>query len=92
VSLLAVVALGMGYEYMRALCRRYSATADAGKLSFRPRVRASVVDGVAVGAGADNGEEASSLLSGRPVVRRRGKKLVKALFYGVQVFYSFFIM
>lgn len=44
---------------------------------------------------ADGGDESSSLLyPGRYVVRASDKqmKVVKALLYAVQVFYSFFIM
>ncbi|PWW78855.1 Ctr-domain-containing protein [Tuber magnatum] len=78
-SLLAVIALSAGYEFVRDLARRY----------------ATRVDGV-----PSISEETSSLLPGRAgaavaaggVGRRRNGRIGKAVFYGVQVFYSFFIM
>ncbi|KAI5776551.1 Ctr copper transporter family-domain-containing protein [Geopyxis carbonaria] len=66
-SLLAVVALGMGYEYIRDLSRKYAARVDA---------RAAAAVSSANGRGGTSG---------------RGH-VGKGIFYGVQVFYSFFIM
>jgi len=73
-SLLGVVALSAGYEFLRELARRYEARVDASS--------------------APTSEEVSSLLPKRNFVNRSAKKphVGKALFYGVQVFYSFFIM
>ncbi|RPA88154.1 Ctr copper transporter [Ascobolus immersus RN42] len=75
VSLLGVVVLSAGYEFLRALTRRYEARINA--------------------ASAPN-EESSLLGTGRdglaPGVSARKGKLVKAVLYGAQVYYSFFIM
>ncbi|KAF2482556.1 Ctr copper transporter [Neohortaea acidophila] len=77
-SLLAVMALTAGYEAVREACRRYEAR-QAAQLEHLP-----------------NGtQERDSLLHSGNVVAgggRRGGDVVKAAFYGVQVFYSFFIM
>lgn len=62
-SLLAVVALGMGYEYLRAVSRRYEARLEAGTLRANSTAQ-----------------------------RRKRGNIGKALLYGAQVFYSFFIM
>ena len=85
-SLLAVVALGVGYEYTRALARRQSLTIEGMHSPGLPR------QGLMLGADVDDEGESSSLLPGRTVARRRGGRVVKALLYGGQVFYSFFIM
>ncbi|PUU82508.1 Ctr copper transporter family-domain-containing protein [Tuber borchii] len=77
-SLLAVIALSAGYEFVRNLARRYEARVDGAQ---------------------SISEETSSLLPGRADTvtgeverRRRNGRIGKAVFYGVQVFYSFFIM
>ncbi|KAF8242383.1 Ctr-domain-containing protein [Wilcoxina mikolae CBS 423.85] len=70
-SLLAVVALGVGYEYLRVISRRYEARVDADAAGGAPT-------------------EESSLLA--PAGRRKHGSIGKGLFYGAQVFYSFFIM
>ncbi|CUS06784.1 unnamed protein product [Tuber aestivum] len=79
-SLLAVIALSAGYELVRDLARRYEARVD-GALSISEET-SSLLPGRA-GAVAGAGE------AGR---KRRNGRIGKAMFYGVQVFYSFFIM
>ncbi|KAF8424690.1 Ctr copper transporter family-domain-containing protein [Tirmania nivea] len=75
-SLLGVVALSAGYEFLRELTRRLEARLDS-----TPHATS---------------EETSSLLPGsaNAVATRRSQKahIIKATFYGLQVFYSFFIM
>lgn len=96
ISLLAVVGLSMGYEFLRALSRKYehrvnsALTASTESFGERPTSSSST--------------ETSSLLLPSPgrVVVASGSKyaaasakrghLGKAIFYGAQVFYSFFIM
>ncbi|KAI5847200.1 Ctr copper transporter family-domain-containing protein [Morchella snyderi] len=66
-SLLGVVVLSAGYEFVREISRRYEGRVDA--------------------------ENASLSTSGRNIASasKRGH-IGKAIFYGIQVFYSFFIM
>ncbi|KAF2155921.1 Ctr copper transporter [Myriangium duriaei CBS 260.36] len=80
-SLLAIVALGAGYEAVRAAARRYDA-AVATRSPNRP------------GDDVDGQERRSLLGSGAQALRgdERRIRIIKALFYAVQVFYSFFIM
>ncbi|MCJ1262642.1 hypothetical protein MMC22_002512 [Lobaria immixta] len=77
-SLLGVVLLTAGYELVREASRRYEAS-SAEYMNKLPN---------------DEGEERSSLLwlGQRAGSAEKRVKLVKALFYAVQVFYSFFIM
>ncbi|KAF4535184.1 putative ctr copper transporter family protein [Lasiodiplodia theobromae] len=108
VSLLGVVVLCAGYELVRELSRRYEASVAARQSGVRvggsgvpdPRTH-SIID-------EDNNnhfDESSSLLGsttannagGRTVVAWSAReekriKIVKAVLYAVQVFYSFFIM
>jgi len=80
VSLLAIILLTAGYEAVREASRRYEAHAA--------RVGEGRRDG-------DDTNESSSLLGpGRNVGRtsEQQMKIVKGIFYAVQVFYSFFIM
>ncbi|KAH0608969.1 uncharacterized protein H6S33_001197 [Morchella sextelata] len=74
-SLLGVVALSAGYEFVREISRRYEARVDAENASL------------------STSDESSSLLPGRNITSasKRGH-IGKAIFYGIQVFYSFFIM
>ncbi|KAI9749560.1 MAG: hypothetical protein M1815_002429 [Lichina confinis] len=78
-SLLAVAALTAGYEFVREMSRQYEARQTLRDSKGQPH---------------DENRESSSLL--RP--ERDGKtgpsagRLGRALFYGVQVFYSLFIM
>ncbi|KAF1830326.1 Ctr copper transporter [Decorospora gaudefroyi] len=80
-SLLAVVLLTAGYEAVREASRRYEAYAKNGQLLRTGR--------------KDETDESSSLLGpGRNVGRNTEQqtKIVKAVLYAAQVFYSFFIM
>ncbi|TGZ81773.1 Ctr copper transporter [Ascodesmis nigricans] len=78
-SLLVVVALGMGYEYVREITRRYEARVDAANAQ---NIGGELPD-----------NESSSLLTGRAVKNSQRKgQTGKALLYAIQVFYSFFIM
>ncbi|KAF2442140.1 Ctr copper transporter [Karstenula rhodostoma CBS 690.94] len=88
-SLLAIVLLTAGYEAVREASRRYDAHA---KQIAEGR---SGGDDLSNAARAD--DESSSLLwpgrHGRAgATTEQQTKVVKALFYAVQVFYSFFIM
>ncbi|KAF1946309.1 Ctr copper transporter [Clathrospora elynae] len=77
-SLLAIVLLTAGYEAIREVSRRYEAHA------------AKALEGT-----RDESDESSSLLGpGRNAGRNAEQqtKIVKAVLYAVQVFYSFFIM
>jgi len=85
-SLLAVVALGAGYEYLRAVSRVYSAHVDAAN---------AATDSEALVPYYTPAPTEESLLLAAPVgVRKRGEHghIGKGLLYGAQVFYSFFIM
>nr|OQO30581.1 hypothetical protein B0A51_01207 [Rachicladosporium sp. CCFEE 5018] len=76
ISLAAIVALTAGYEALREASRRY-------EMRLEQRVEGMTSRG-----------ERSSLLwvgQGRGAEEQTGR-VVKAAFYGVQVFYSFFIM
>ncbi|KZF25900.1 Ctr copper transporter [Xylona heveae TC161] len=64
-SLVAIVALGAGYEYVREISRRYEQRCAAHAATL-PRRNAAELD--------------------------RKSKVIKALLYAIQVFYSFFIM
>jgi copper transporter 1 len=88
VSLLMVVLLGMGYEYLRELSRRYEARVDGVSGNYFP---CPPHHSKLTGEDEDDTEESSPLLPGITRRRRRGH-LGKALLYGAQVFYSFFIM
>ncbi|TIA62930.1 Ctr copper transporter [Aureobasidium pullulans] len=75
-SLLGVVILTAGYELIRELSRRYEA-----------KVQREIDDL------PNDGEGSSLLASGRSAADAHAKsKTIKAAFYAVQVFYSFFIM
>ncbi|KAF1981424.1 Ctr copper transporter [Aulographum hederae CBS 113979] len=89
-SLLGVVALCAGYELVRELSRRYEA-ACAKRMEGLHHGNGDVFDGDP-STHAEN--EASSLLypgSAATEVEQRSR-IIKGLFYAVQVFYSFFIM
>ncbi|EON62047.1 hypothetical protein W97_01266 [Coniosporium apollinis CBS 100218] len=78
-SLLGVVILTAGYELVRELARRYEAGANQ-KMQNLPDTR-------------DDGESSSLLWPGRTRGEAEQRsRIVKAVFYAVQVFYSFFIM
>jgi len=76
-SLVAVMALTAGYEAVRELSRRYEAR-HTSLIEQMPN---------------QTSERSSLLAPGSSVAaqKKRGK-VIKAAFYGVQVFYSFFIM
>lgn len=77
-SLIGVILLTAGYEFVRDMSRRYEAS-SAEYMNSLP---------------IDGGHGRSSLLwSGKNAQQAETKvKLVKAALYAVQVFYSFFIM
>lgn len=104
-SLLCVVALSAGYEFVRELSRRYEARVDNSSVSLsppstsfyallhlipqKPILRANTIISLTF-----QDDESGSLLSGRnatTTTSKRGRS-GKAAFYGIQVFYSFFIM
>ncbi|KAF2634955.1 Ctr copper transporter [Massarina eburnea CBS 473.64] len=92
-SLFAIIILTAGYEAVREASRRYD---GYSKGVLEGRRSGDDLSSKAVGADANAvAEESSSLL--RPG-RRAGSaseqqiKIIKAVFYAVQVFYSFFIM
>ncbi|KAF1996239.1 Ctr copper transporter [Amniculicola lignicola CBS 123094] len=81
VSLLAIVLMTAGYEAVREVSRRYDASSKAALEGRR--------------SGDDTTNESSSLLyPGRLAGRgdEQRVKIIKAVLYAVQVFYSFFIM
>lgn len=81
-SLLAIVLLTAGYEAIREMSRRYEAYVERA------------VEGRRAGDIRDEVDESSSLLGpGRNAGKaEQQQKIVKAMLYAVQVFYSFFIM
>merc|ERR1712098_123317 len=85
ISLIAIVILTAGYEWVRDLSRRYEQTHSAHLQAFSTSTQP---EGSRI-------NEISSLLSpgkdARSSAEQRGT-IVKAAFYAVQVFYSFFIM
>ncbi|KAI4114420.1 MAG: hypothetical protein Q9193_001084 [Seirophora villosa] len=80
ISLVGVIVLTAGYEFVREMSRRYEASSAeyANKLANED----------------DDGRERRSLLwSGKSAGEaEKRQKPIKAAFYAVQVFYSFFIM
>ncbi|RMZ92722.1 hypothetical protein DV736_g19, partial [Chaetothyriales sp. CBS 134916] len=83
-SLLAIVALTAGYEWVRSVSRKYEQRLSARLQAFAaPSTSNSLADG------------SSSLLTAgkdaRLAVERRGV-IIKAALYALQIFYSFFIM
>ncbi|KAF1975199.1 Ctr-domain-containing protein [Bimuria novae-zelandiae CBS 107.79] len=87
-SLLAIVLMTAGYEAVREASRRYDAHAKRVA-----EVRTSG-DDLSTRYAADDDELSSLLRPGRYAGRANEQqmKVVKALLYAVQVFYSFFIM
>jgi len=92
-SLLAVILLTAGYELVREMSRKY----ESRDVVIRGSKTRSSFDG---GSRLDSGTEtplddtysSSPLWAGKDGQAPRQSKMVKALFYAVQVFYSFFIM
>ncbi|KAG8622976.1 hypothetical protein KVT40_007952 [Elsinoe batatas] len=81
-SLLAIVALTAGYELVRELSRKYETSLSGGK-DIAPTLSSPSPDT----------ERRSLLRPGRSTApEEQRSKIVKATFYAVQVFYSFFIM
>lgn len=78
-SLLAIVLLCAGYEFVRAFSTRYEASHNAKMSTYS--TGASSEGSSLLGTGRDTKEAAES----------KGK-LIRGLLYAVQVFYSFFIM
>lgn len=92
-SLLGVVILTAGYELVREMSRRY----ESRDATVGSKTRSSFDGGSRLDAGMetpqDDAESSSLLWAGRGgQSSARQSKIVKALFYAVQVFYSFFIM
>ena len=109
VSLLAVVALGAGYELIRELSRRYDSQTDSIALGSRgmlftclPSFASAAIMLYATVAeiiffsSDDISNDRSSLLHSEAGNNNgsnaRNTRMIKALLYAVQVFYSFFIM
>ncbi|KAF2013291.1 Ctr-domain-containing protein [Aaosphaeria arxii CBS 175.79] len=91
-SLLAIVLMTAGYEAVRELSRRYDLYAKS--LSEGRRSGDDLTSDRAAQC-EDDATESSSLLNpgrltGRPSEQQT--KIIKAILYAVQVFYSFFIM
>ncbi|EAS28849.3 solute carrier family 31 (copper transporter), member 1 [Coccidioides immitis RS] len=94
-SLVGVILLTAGYEAVRELTRRYEGVCGRGVKGAIPAPGSEEAYGPTENHHRD--DESSSLLfparnvnTSEPVGRRR--KIVIASLYGVQVFYSFFIM
>ncbi|KAL8823016.1 MAG: hypothetical protein Q9191_006263 [Dirinaria sp. TL-2023a] len=80
-SLLGVILLTAGYEFVRDMSRRYEASS------------AEYMNSLPIDGGNSNDRSSSLLWSGKNAQQAETKvKLVKAALYAVQVFYSFFIM
>lgn len=101
-SLIAVVALTAGYEAIREVSRRYEERV-AENAKNAPRKSSPIDYSRGTGVRACNAlltrrleadvERHSLLAAGNSVVSEEKKgKTVKAALYGIQVFYSFFIM
>ncbi|KAF1814025.1 Ctr copper transporter [Eremomyces bilateralis CBS 781.70] len=85
-ALVGVILLTAGYELVRELARRYEARSER-------RIEALHSEQLFLSEGDPDNEPRSFPWLGRSVVQEEKKaKLVKGLFYAVQVFYSFFIM
>ncbi|KAK1823279.1 copper transpport protein [Friedmanniomyces endolithicus] len=93
VSILGVMALTAGYEAVREASRRYEQRHAAVMENAPPCLGSCVLELIVVNE--DGGDERRSLLwatgSSAQAEEQKGK-VVKAALYGVQVFYSFFIM
>ena len=96
-SLFGVMLLTAGYELVRDLSRRYEASSEEYMNSLPSEFAASrrlTAEESGLRSRQDDVPESRSLLwSGRSIGEAdRRAKIVKAAFYAVQVFYSFFIM
>jgi len=95
-SLLGVVLLTAGYELVREISRKYESR-EALAASVGRKTRSSFDGGARLDAGMETPQddaESSSLLWAGNAGQQPGRqsKMVKAMLYAVQVFYSFFIM
>jgi len=92
-SLLGVVLLTAGYELIREMSRKYESRDTVARGS---KTRSSFDGGPRLDSGTvtplDDAYSSSPLWAGKDGQAQRQSKMVKALFYAVQVFYSFFIM
>jgi len=86
-SLLAVVALSAGYEYLRAFTRCFEARVDTLQQSTNQET-SSLISGSTPPPQTSNGVCRSRTTS----KLCRKEHVIKATLYGLQVFYSFFIM
>ncbi|KAI5861808.1 Ctr copper transporter family protein [Durotheca rogersii] len=77
-SLLAVVAIGAGYEALRELIRRYDASAAASLDAVAPNEPST--------------ESTTLLPAGRNGPADRRTRVVKSVLYAIQNFYAFMIM
>jgi len=93
ISLLAVMALTAGYEGVRELTRQYESRL-ASRLDGMPRELSDTFNPCRSAYACEgDGEHSSLLWAGQSARAERQKgKLVKSVLYGLQVFYSFFIM
>ncbi|KAI4146681.1 MAG: hypothetical protein LQ341_002014 [Variospora aurantia] len=104
ISLIGVIVLTAGYEFVREMSRRYEASSAeyTNKLPSKTptlreekgTVRAEAKRFVFLKGEDDDERERNSLLwAGKSAGEAEKKqKIIKAAFYAVQVFYSFFIM
>ncbi|RMZ85171.1 hypothetical protein DV738_g96, partial [Chaetothyriales sp. CBS 135597] len=84
-SLLAIVALTAGYEWVRNVSRKYDQSLN---------VRLQAFSSAPATSSSPEGESSTLLTAGkeaRLALERRGV-IIKAAFYALQIFYSFFIM
>lgn len=103
ISLIAIVLLTAGYEWVRDMSRRYEQSHNAHLQAFntstqrRFRSPPNLDQQLKIFEAAEESRinEISSLLSPGKDARTNAEKkgvVVKAAFYAAQVFYSFFIM
>lgn len=100
-SILAVIALTAGYEAVREASRRYEVYQADAIQNMPSKSRPVRVGFAELGLTARCQDDPVSLSSERSSLLRLGSsveaqekkaKVINAVFYGVQVFYSFFIM
>ncbi|KPI41280.1 uncharacterized protein AB675_8040 [Cyphellophora attinorum] len=85
ISLLAIIVLTAGYEWVRDMSRRYEQSHSAHLQAYNGNTQPE----------ESRVSEISSLLSPGKDARTNAEKkgvIIKAAFYAAQVFYSFFIM
>ncbi|KAI4247751.1 MAG: hypothetical protein L6R40_001337 [Gallowayella cf. fulva] len=99
-SLIGVIVLTAGYEFVREMSRQYEASSKQQLEQLPRRVEApegkrgeKLRSGVFKDEHEDVQERSSLLGAGKNVeAAEKKQKILKAVFYAVQVFYSFFIM